>query len=202
MTHLRLSRGAALAVPALLFAPLHTAHITPTVVLVKQADAIRSTLPNAAHFFLRTVSIGRADYGRIKQMASYTPDDDQVKFYYGTDSDGALTGTVLFPQVNTQHGPLEIGLTLHPDGSVAQVVVTKATVETKPWVEAAIKTGFLDKFQGMHAGDDVTKALEGLDKDHLGAMPLFYADVTAKAVQRGLVLYHVLFAPHLPGQGS
>ncbi len=202
MTYRRLSRGAALAVPALLLAPLRTAHITPTVVLVNHADAIRSTLPGAAHFFLRTVTIGRTDFDAIKREAHYTPDDDNVKFFYGTDREGALTGTVLFPQVNTQHGPIEIGLTMHPDGSVAQVVVTKATVETKPWIEAAIKTGFLDKFQGMHTGNDVTRALTGLDRDHLGKMPAFMADITAQAVARGLVLYDVLFAPHLPAQGS
>lgn len=195
-------RWTALALPALLLAPRAPEHITPTVVLLKQADAIRKTLPDAHHFFLRTVQIGRTDYQAIEHQADFKPDDDQVKFYYGTDSDGALSGTVLFPQVNTQHGPLEIALTMRPNGTIAHVLVTKATVETKPWVEAAIKTGFLANFAGMKAGDDPTVALGGLEQDKLGAMPMFYAKITAEAVKRGLVLYHVLFSPNLPGSSS
>ena len=30
------------------------------------------------------------------------------------------------------HGPIEVGLTMKPDGTVASAVVTKAKVETKP----------------------------------------------------------------------
>lgn len=196
------SSWTALALPALLLIPHSPEHITPTVVLVKQADAIRKTLPDARHFFLRTVQIGRTDFQAIEHQANYKPDEDKVKFYYGTDANGTLTGTVLFPQINTQHGPIEIALTMHPNGTIARVVVTKATVETKPWVEAAIKTGFLEKFVGMKPGDDPTAALEGLAREKLGAMPTFCAKTIAEAVKHGLVLYQVLFSPNLPGSSS
>jgi hypothetical protein len=172
-------------------------HITPTVTLVKHADAIKQAIGGAAHYFARTVDIGRNDLASIKRDASYTPDQENVRFYYGTDDAGKLTGVMLFPEVNTQHGPLEVGLALAPDGTVLKVIATKATVETKPWVEAMVKSGYLDHFTGLHAGDDARQVLAHASRTELGAMPYWTAEIVTLAVQRGSVLYRVLFAPHV-----
>jgi hypothetical protein len=169
-------------------------HITPTVVLHKQADVIRSTLPSAQSFFLRTVTIGKQDFDRIKALDGSTPDDPAVKFYYGTEQGGAVAGVVVFPQVNTQHGPFEVGVTFGPDGAIADVIVTKATVETKPWAEKVIRAHLLERFRGMRPGDDVKRALQSLDRAALGKMPYFVAEQLTQAVGRGLTLYRVLYA--------
>ena len=179
-------------------------HITPTVTLVKHADAIKQAIGGAAHYFARTVDIGRNDLSSIRREASYTPDQEDVRFYYGTDEAGKLTGIMLFPEVNTQHGPLEVGLALDSHGTVLKVIATKATVETKPWVEAMVKSGYLDHFTGLHVGDDAKQVLAHASKKELGAMPYWTAEIATLAVQRGLVLYQVLFAPHVTeiGQSS
>lgn len=177
----------ALAAPLLLAAR----HPTPTVVLVKQTDVIRRTLPGATRFFLRTVTVGKEDMDRIRSEIEYTPEDPDVKFYLGKRADGQVAGVVFFPQVNTTHGPIEVGLTMGPDGAVASVVVTKATVETKPWVEEAVATGMLDRFRGMRYGDKVESALAAADR--LGGMSGWEAQVITTAVHHGLVLYHDLF---------
>jgi len=179
----------ALAVPALLAAH----HPTPTVVLVKQADLIRRTLPGATQFFLRDVTIGKADLGRIQEQIDFTPDDPDVKFYLGKRADGQPAGTVFFPQVNTAHGPLEVGLTMTPDGVIASAVVTKATVETKPWVEEAVATGLLERFRGMRYGDSLETALSGVAPDRMARMSYYEAEVITTAVHHGLVLYQELF---------
>jgi hypothetical protein len=177
-------------------------HITPTVTLVKHADAIKQAIGGAAHYFARTVDIGRNDLSSIKREASYTPDQEDVRFYYGTDAAGKLTGIMLFPEVNTQHGPIEIGLALDPKGAVLKVIATKATVETKPWVEKMVKSGYLDHFAGLHVGDDAKQVLSHASKHALGAMPYWTAEIATLAVQHGLVLYQVLFAPHMAEIGA
>ena len=169
-------------------------HITPTVVLVKQVQVIKSTLPDAASFFLKTVQIGREDLTRLESTAGFQPQSPTVKFYYGQDASGDLEGVVLFPQVNSQHGPFEVGLTVGPDGTVRKVTVTKATVETKPWVEAAVSTDFLDDFQGLSAGQSPSGALERLRSADLGRMPTWAGKQIASAVEHGLALYRVLYA--------
>jgi len=168
-------------------------HITPTVVLNKQADVIKATLPEARSFFVRDVKIGKEALAAIHRAADFTPDEDEFKFYYGKTSDGGAAGVVFFPQVNTQHGPFEVGVTVDPSGTVTKVVATKATVETKPWVEKAIKARLLDHFDGMHPGDDVGAALNGVSKAQLGAMPYYVAQELTKAVGRGLALYQALY---------
>jgi hypothetical protein len=179
--------------PLLLALLLGARHPTPTVVLVKQTDLLRMALGGggAKQFFVRKVTIGKDDLARIRREVDFSPEDPDLSFYLGKDEKGKPVGVTLFPQVNTMHGPLEVGLTLKPDGTIASVVVTRATVETKPWVQEAVATGFLKQFQGMRYGDDVKRALGQLPA--MGQMPSWEAQVIAAAVQQGLVLHHTLF---------
>jgi len=168
------------------------AHPTPKVVLVKHADFIRQTLA-AKQYFVRTVSIGKQDLAAIRQTSDFTPADPDVQFFLGQgEGGGATVGVVLFEQVDTPHGPIEVGLTFGPNGAVAHAMVTTATVETKPWVREAVASGLMDKFVGMRQGDDPRKTLQGLD-GKLGGMPEYMAELIATAVGRGLVLYATLY---------
>ena len=179
--------GALVALPLLL-----TAHPTPVVTLLEHADAIRQSLHDAQRFYLRTVTVGQRDLATIRKSVDYQADDDKVQFYIGKRSDGTTAGTVLFPQVNTMHGPVEVALTLTPDGHIARVAVTRATVETRPWVEEAVQTGVLEKMQGLSATDDPMTVVAPL-KGRIGAMPWFEAQIIAAAVKQGMVVYAVLY---------
>jgi len=189
----KLTTGAVALVAATMSTAATVHHITPTVVLTEQADVIRHTLDGAKSYFVRTVELGKDDVDRIAEEVSFKPDDPEFKFYYGTDTAEHTVGVVLFPQANTQHGPVEVGLTIGSDGRVMAATVTKATVETKPWVLEAVDEGLMEGFVGMRYGDDPDRALEGLSKDELGAMPYYFARVTARAVKSGLVIHHVLY---------
>lgn len=184
----------ALTVPFLITALAAATHITPTVVLRKQADVIRTTLDGAQQYFVRTVEIGKADRERLKGAVDFVPEEPSFDFYYGTNAAGDIAGVVLFPQVNTQHGPLEVGLVMGPEQAIQKVVVTKATVETKPWVLAAVRAGLLEGFEGERVGDDPAVALDRLSNQDLGKMPRYMADVAVTAVRRGLALYDVLYS--------
>jgi len=168
------------------------AHPSPKVVLIKHADYIRQTLAGAKQYFVRTVDIGKQDLAAIRRKSDYTPDDPDVEFYLGQGDGGTPVGVVLFQQVDTPHGPLEVGLTFGPDGAISSAGVTTATVETKPWVLEAIATGLMDKFTGMKPGDDPAKAL-GEVQGKLGGMPQYMAELIATAVGRGMTLYATLY---------
>jgi len=176
-----------------LIAPAARLHITPTVELVKQTAVIRQTLAGARQFFLRDVEIGKADLAKIRQASDFDLDEPKVKFFIGKDAQGAVTGVVLFPQVNTsQHGPVEVGLTIGPDGKVARAIVTKATVETKPWVEEVIKSGYLSAFEGLPVSGPVD-VTDRIPRDRLSAMPVYMGQVINQAVNEGVALYRVLY---------
>lgn len=176
-----------LALTALL---LGAHHPTPTVVLVEQADAIRTSLPGARQFFVRTVTIGKDDLARIREDTEFSPEDPNIKFFLGKAIDGTTTGVVLFPQVNTLHGPLEVALAINPDGSVASATVTKATVETKPWVLEAVGSGLLQKCRGLKYGDDLGHLVKEVSGN---SMVQWQAQTILTAVRTGLILHHVLF---------
>ena len=194
---MRLSRSVmGLAIGATLMATTTAAapHITPMVVLTKQADVIRRTLDDADDFFIRTVEIGRNALASIREEVSFKLEDPEYDFYYGTNAAGRVVGVVLFPQANTQHGPVEVGLTVDRDGVVVSAIMTKATAESRPWVTKATEAGLMEGFVGMRHGDDPERALDGLSSSELGSMPFFLAEVTAEAVKRGLVLHNALYA--------
>lgn len=188
------SAAVLLALCGIAAAPAARRHITPTVVMNKQADVIRNSLPGATQFFVKSVKIGQEDYRQLSE-GGVRLDEGEMKFYYGKNASGAIQGIVLFPQINTQmHGPIEIGLTLAPDGTVRSVVATKATVETKPWVQAAEATGILPRFVGMKPGASTGTALQGVSKASAGDMPYYMARQIARAVAQGLTLYQTLYS--------
>jgi hypothetical protein len=168
------------------------AHPSPKVVLVKHADFIRETLTGATQYFVRTVDIGKDDLAAIRRASDFTPDEPDVQFYLGQGGGGAAVGVVLFQQVDTPHGPIEVGLAFGPDGAIRRAMVTTATVETKPWVQEAVASGMMDRLAGMRPGDDPRTAVAG---GKLGGMPQYMAELIATAAGRGLVLYSTLYKP-------
>lgn len=164
------------------------AHITPEVIVRKQADVIRTALPTAAKYNVTTIHISRSQLAQIINQAHYQPNTGTVKMYSGADAGGHLLGTVIFPQIDTQHGPIEVGVTVSPEGAVTSVAVTKVTVEVKPWLFEVERSGVLDRLKGRRAIDPVQR-LSGGD---LGGMAGYVADAIARATMRALTLYQVL----------
>src|SRR5207237_10535482 len=58
-------------------------HPTPTVVLVKQTELIRTTLAGAQQFFVRKITIGKDDLTRIRREVDFSPEDPDLSFYLG-----------------------------------------------------------------------------------------------------------------------
>src|SRR5207248_11346330 len=127
-------------------------HITPTVVLVKRPEAVKSLLPGADAFFARELHLSNADTHRLHEAVDWTPEDGVLTFYTGKAGD-RVSGTLLFVRVDTPHGPLEVAVAFTPAGPIGGVIVTKATVETKPWVRQAVRAGVADPYKGVKAGD-------------------------------------------------
>ena len=45
--------------------------------------------------------VGKDDFAAIRKEADFSPEDANVTFYLGKDSAGAISGVVLFPQVQS-----------------------------------------------------------------------------------------------------
>jgi hypothetical protein len=165
-------------------------HITPTVVLVKRADAVRTLLPDAEQFVEREVHLSDADAHRLHEAVDWSPDDGVVAFYTGKHGD-RVVGALLFVRVDTPHGPVEVAVGFEPAGSVAGVVVTKATVETKPWVVEALGAGLADRYRGLKPGDAPVGATAL--KDRVGSLPDYMAAQVDKGVARALAAYGAFY---------
>src|SRR6058998_1398752 len=110
-------------------------HITPIVVLVKRPDAVQALLPGADANVAREVHLSGTDAHRLHEAVDWSPEDGVLVFYAGSAGSTSV-GALEFVRVDTPHGPIEVAVGFTPQGAVRGVVVTKATVEMKPWVRS------------------------------------------------------------------
>lgn len=57
---------------------------------------------------------------------------------------------------------------------MSSVVVTKATVETEPWVKTAMNSGLMEHYVGL-SGNSLKNPLKDVSESKFGAMPYFMA---------------------------
>jgi hypothetical protein len=161
-------------------------HITPTVILVKRSDAVVQLLPGADQFFARELHLSAADAHRLHMAVDWSPGDGVLTFYAGKHG-AAEVGVLTFVRVDTPHGPVEVAVSFSPDRTIHGVVVTKATVETKSWVVAALSAGLIDHYRGLKPGD--APAGGAAIKTRVGDLPAYIAQEIDKGVARALVAY-------------
>jgi len=177
-----LLRGAAIAA---------VLHITPAVVLVKRPDAVQALLPGADTYLARDVHLSDPDAHRLHELVDWSPEDGVLTFYSGkagTIGVGALT----FVRVDTPHGSIEVAVGFTPQGAVRGVIVTKATVEMKPWVLEAVGAGLVERYRALKPGDVPAGAAALVG--HVGNLAAYIAGEVDKGVARGLAAYGTFYA--------
>src|SRR5437879_8236697 len=127
-------------------------HITPGVVLVKRPEAAQALLPGADAYFVREVHLSTPDAHRLHKAVDWSPEDGVLTFYVGRTG-SATVGALEFVRVDTPHGPIEVAVGFTPQGTVRGVLVTKATVEMKPWVLEAVGVGLTNPYRQLNPCD-------------------------------------------------
>jgi hypothetical protein len=166
-------------------------HITPTVVLVERPAAVAQLLPGADKFFAREVHLADADAHKLHVAVDWGPPDDILTFFTGR-AGVETVGVLQFVRVDTPHGPVEVAVSFDPHGVVHGVVVTKATVETKPWMLEALRAGLAGRYQGLKP-DDTPRGAEAI-RGTVGDLAYFIAQQVDKGVARALAAYHLFYA--------
>lgn len=166
-------------------------HITPTVVLVKRPDAVQRLLPGADQYLARELHLSSADAHRLHGAVDWSPDDGVLTFYTGKTASGKDAGALLFIRVDSPHGPIEVAASFAPDRTVRGVIVTKATVETKPWVVEALKAGLEERYRGL--AESATPGGAAAIKGQAGDLAVYIAGEIDKGVARALVAYHYFY---------
>src|SRR5882724_3746507 len=168
-------------------------HITPIVVLVKRSDAVQALLPGADAYVAREVHLSGTDAHRLHEAVDWSPEDGVLVFYAGTAGSTSI-GALEFVRVDTPHGPIEVAVGFTPQGAVRGVVVTKATVEMKPWVLEAVAAGLTDHYRGLKPGGAPGGA-EGAAgiASRAGNLAVYVAGEVDKGVARALAAYGAFY---------
>ena len=169
-------------------------HITPIVVLVKRSDAVQALLPGADAYVAREVHLSGTDAHRLHETVDWSPEDGVLVFYGGTAGSTSV-GALEFVRVDTPHGPIEVAVGFTPQGAVRGVVVTKATVEMKPWVLEAVAAGLTDHYRGLKPGGvpgGVPGGAAGI-AGRAGNLAVYVAGEVDKGVARALAAYGAFY---------
>jgi len=173
-------------------------HITPIVVLVKRSDAVQALLPGADAYVAREVHLSGTDAHRLHETVDWSPEDGVLVFYGGTAGSTSV-GALEFVRVDTPHGPIEVAVGFTPQGAVRGVVVTKATVEMKPWVLEAVAAGLTDHYRGLRPGGAPGGAPGGVPggaagiAGRAGNLAVYVAGEVDKGVARTLAAYGAFY---------
>src|SRR5438128_6963529 len=165
-------------------------HITPIVVLVKRSDAVQALLPGADAYVAREVHLSGTDAHRLHETVDWSPEDGVLVFYGGTAGSTSV-GAVEFVRFATPHGPIEVAVGFTPQGTVRGVIVTKATVEMKPWVLEAVAAGLTNHYQGLKPGDSPGGA--AAIASQAGNLAEYIAGEVDKGVARALAAYGAFY---------
>ena len=165
-------------------------HISPTVILVKRPDAVKQLLPGADGFVAREFHLSSSDAHRLHEALDWSPENGVLTFYVGKEA-GSEVGALEFVRVDTPHGALEVAASFTPQRNVRGVIVTKVTVETKPWVLAALQAGLTEHYRGLKPTDTPNGA--AAIKGHVGDLPDFMAQQVDRGVARALVAYREFY---------
>src|SRR5438445_11567971 len=171
-------------------------HITPAVVLVKRPDAVQALLPRADAYFAREVHLSTSDAHRLHKAVDWGPEDGVLTFYLGRTGSAAV-GALEFVRVDTPHGPIEVAVGFTPQGTVRGVLVTKATVEMKPWVLEAVGAGLTNHYRQLKPGDtpNGAAAIAG----QAGDLAVYIAGEVDKGVARALAAYGAFYTGSAQG---
>ena len=165
-------------------------HITPAVVLVKRPDAVQALLPGADAYFAREVHLSDADAHRLHEVVDWSPEDGVLAFYTGKNG-STTVGALEFVRVDTPHGPIEVAVGFTPAGRIRGVIVTKATVEMKPWVLEAVAGGLPEHYRDLKPGDTPGGAVAIAGKT--GNLAVYIAGEVDKGVTRALAAYGAFY---------
>ncbi len=167
-------------------------HITPIVVLVKRPDAVQALLPGADAYVAREVHLSGTDAHRLHEAVDWSPEDGVLVFYGGTAGSTSV-GALEFVRVDTPHGPIEVAVGFTPQGAVRGVVVTKATVEMKPWVLEAVAVGLTDHYRGLKPGGAGGVGGAAGIASRAGNLAVYVAGEVDKGVARALAAYGAFY---------
>src|SRR5882672_1478407 len=166
-------------------------HITPVVVLVKRPDAVQTLLPGADAYVASEVHLSAKDAHRLHQGVDWRPEDGVLVCYGGTAGTTSV-GALEFVRVDTPRGPIEVAVGFTPQGAVRGVVVTKATVEMKPWVLEAVASGLTDHYRGLKPGGEAPGGAAGI-ASRAGNLAAYVAGEVDKGVARALAAYGAFY---------
>lgn len=186
-------RKLALAAALMLAALPVSAHVTPTVELIKKAEFIRQSLPAATKFSEQRLKLSASDLDAVRKATGWTPSEEEARAYVGRDDQGGLLGRVVMLWIPSQHGPVGVGVAFDPAGKILRVAVTDIGSEPLGWVRPLLDKGGLAAFAGLPPNATLDPAR--IAPEVTGAMSRYFAKVIADGVARAQALERLAMVP-------
>ncbi len=173
-------RRAILWMALLSVATAASAHITPSVTLVRRGDFLRQAFPAAPKFFEKTLE--DRTLAAVRQTTGWRPSEAEARIYVARTAEGKLVGTAVFLWIPSQHGPVGLAAAFDPDGNVLQAAVTEVGSEPLAWVRPLLVENRLQTLSGL--GPHIAPDPNRIAPASAGAMTRYYAKVIAEGIHR------------------
>lgn len=183
-----LTVAAAAAAPALVLA-----HVSPPVVLVSEAEALRALTGRTDGLVVRKVKLDASQREALGAGCGCRARESSYRAWVA-GPEGGDTAAVVFLSEPTQHGPIRVAVAMDREGRVRAARVLEVTEESLLWVKPLVDQDLMRDYVGRKSGDDFGIS-ERFEKMRLESMRRFYARVISGLIGRAAALYDVALRP-------
>jgi hypothetical protein len=174
-------RNAFIILSFFLIASFCYAHMSPPVQLVGEEEAVRTLMPDlkivAQHLRLSSPRIKE-----IYRNTGWRPSEKTIRYYTGTDEQGAVHTTVFVISDYTLHGSIRVAAACNSEGKVTGAELLELSEEAYNWVKPLIDQNYMKQVVQENAAAPA----------NAGTMTKYYAEQIAKAVRQVPVLCNMV----------
>jgi hypothetical protein len=149
-------------------------HMSPPVQLVGEEEALKTLMPPSFKSVAQHVRLNSAQREEIYRKTGWKPSEKTIRYYTGTDDQGAVRATVFVVSEYTLHGSIRIAAACDSDGKITGAELLEVSEEAYNWVKPLIDQNFMK--QVLQSSPAVP--------EKAGTMTKYYADQIAKVVRQ------------------
>jgi hypothetical protein len=156
----------------LILTSLCYSHISPPVRLLSEEDALKILMPSSLKPVVKHFRLNSSQREDIYRRTGWKPSEKTIRYYVGTDDQGAVRATVLVVSEYTLHGSIRIAAVCDSGGKPTAAELLEVSEEAYNWVKPLIDQNYMKQL--VQSSPVVP--------ENAGSMTKYYAEQIAKVV--------------------
>lgn len=137
----------------------HKGHDGPTKVFLKEADALKTMLPEGGKILKRTERLKKEKVSESVKQWGYSPSEGDYTYFISKGNSGDLQGILFIRAIEYKHGSISLAVGYDKGGHVSDIKILSCPEKfVKELAEQVQDNGFLEGFLHLATNEVINKA--------------------------------------------